>query len=199
MRRSSTLGEALVASFDVVRLPASVVAVAASTEHGFSKQCADSIMLLAGVGVEGDAHAGATVQHRSRVASDPTQPNLRQVHLIHSELLEELRGTGFTVEPGELGENITTAGIDLLDLPVGSLLKVGREAILGVTGLRNPCLQIDRYQSGLLSAVAYQDDHGRLVRKTGVMTVVLAGGTVRPGDLIEAVVPPPPHRLLDRV
>lgn len=98
---------------------ATVISVSKSDEHTFSKQVLHSITLIAGDGVEGDAHCGKTVQHRSRVKADPTQPNLRQVHLIHSELFEELKEQGFDVAAADLGENITTRGIDLLSLPKG--------------------------------------------------------------------------------
>jgi MOSC domain-containing protein YiiM len=176
-----------------------VVAVCRERLHGFSKATTDSITLLAGFGVEGDAHAGATVQHRSRVAADPTQPNLRQVHLIHAELHDELREQGFHVSPGELGENITTAGIDLLSLPRDTELYIGSEAIVQVTGLRNPCTQIDDLQPGLLKAVLGRDSQGNVVRKTGVMGVVLRGGVVRPGDPIRIMPPRGQHLPLDRV
>ncbi|WP_309717257.1 MOSC domain-containing protein [Armatimonas sp.] len=176
-----------------------VLAVSASPTHGFHKQAQAQIRLLAGLGVEGDAHCGATVKHRSRVAQNPDQPNLRQVHLMHSELFEELAAAGFTVAPGELGENITTRGIDLLSLPVGTRLHLGETAIVELTGLRNPCAQIENFQKGLLAAVLDRDESGNLVRKAGVMGIVLTGGTVRPGDAIHVVLPPEPHQPLERV
>ncbi|MFI7638848.1 MOSC domain-containing protein [Nonomuraea sp. NPDC049400] len=176
-----------------------VVAVSSSGEHSFSKPARESITLLAGLGVEGDAHAGVTVKHRSRVAQDPTQPNLRQVHLIHEELFAEVSEAGFTVKPGELGENVTTKGIDLLDLPVGTLLRIGDEAVVELTGLRNPCVQIDAFQNGLLKQVVGRDAAGNLVRRAGVMSVVRTGGVVRPGDVIQVELPAEPHRPLDRV
>ncbi|WP_104989606.1 MOSC domain-containing protein [Deinococcus sp. NW-56] len=176
-----------------------VEAVSLSPVHGFSKEPQPEVRLLAGLGVEGDAHAGRTVQHRSRVAQDPDQPNLRQVHLIHAELLEELAGQGFTVRPGDLGENVLTRGLDLLGLPTGTRLHLGGEAVVEVTGLRNPCGQIDAFQPGLLAAVLGRDEHGGLVRKAGVMGVVLTGGVVRPGDPVRAELPPEPHRPLERV
>ncbi|GAA3203066.1 MOSC domain-containing protein [Nonomuraea helvata] len=176
-----------------------VMAVSSSGEHSFSKPTRESITLLAGLGVEGDAHAGVTVKHRSRVAQDPTQPNLRQVHLIHDELLAEVGAAGFRVKPGELGENITTKGIDLLGLPVGTLLRIGDEAVVEVTGLRNPCLQIDAFQNGLLKQVVGRDEAGNVVRRAGVMSVVRTGGVVRPGDVIKVELPAEPHRPLDRV
>ncbi|MFF9363937.1 MOSC domain-containing protein [Streptomyces griseoluteus] len=176
-----------------------VTAVSSNGQYSFTKPNRDSIRLLAGLGVEGDVHAGVTVKHRSRVAQDPTQPNLRQVHLIHEELFVEVGREGFTVEPGELGENITTCGIDLLGLPVGTLLRIGDFAVLEVTGLRNPCLQIDNFQNGLLKQVVGRDEAGNIVRKAGIMSIVRQGGTVRPGDTIEAELPSGPHRPLDRV
>lgn len=167
--------------------------------YSFTKPSRDSVTLLAGLGVEGDVHAGVTVKHRSRVAQDPTQPNLRQVHLIHQELFAELRQAGFEVSPGDLGENITTEGIDLLGLPVGTLLHLGDEAVVEVTGLRNPCLQIDTFQAGLLKQVVGRADDGTVVRRAGIMSVVRTGGVVRPGDVIKAVLPVGPHRRLERV
>ena len=151
---------------------------------------------MPGLGVEGDAHQGATVKHRSRVARDPTQPNLRQVHLIHAELHEELRAAGFTVSAGQMGENVTTRGVDLLGLPAGARLHLGDAAVVEVTGLRNPCAQLDRIQPGLMAATLDRDEHGNLVRKAGIMGVVVAGGEVRPGDPIRVELPPQPHRPL---
>ncbi|MEU1083130.1 MOSC domain-containing protein [Streptomyces sp. NPDC005908] len=180
-------------------MSATVTAVSSNGEYSFSKPNRESVRLLAGLGVEGDVHAGVTVKHRSRVAQDPTQPNLRQVHLIHEELFDELAGEGFTVTSGRLGENITTRGIDLLGLPVGTLLRVGDEAVLEVTGLRNPCVQIDAFQDGLLKQVVGRDAEGNLVRKAGIMSVVKEGGVVRPGDPVEVTLPSGPHRPLDRV
>jgi MOSC domain-containing protein YiiM len=178
---------------------ATVTAVSSNPEYSFTKPTRDSITLLAGLGVAGDVHAGVTVRHRSRVAQDPTQPNLRQVHLIHQELFAELREEGFEVAPGQLGENITTCGIDLLGLPTGALVRLGGEAIVEVTGLRNPCVQIDRFQDGLLKKVLGRDADGRLVRKAGIMGVVRVGGVVRPGDPIAVELPAGPLRPLDRV
>ncbi len=134
-----------------------VVGVHAAPAHSFSKDSQDSIRLVEGLGVEGDAHLGRTVQHRSRVRRDPTQPNLRQVHLIHAELLDELAGLGFTVRPGDVGENITTRGVDLLALPRGTRLRLGASAVLEITGLRNPCRQLDTFTPGLMRATL---DHG---------------------------------------
>lgn len=178
---------------------ATVVAVACDGAHRFSKPAAPAIRLLAGLGVEGDAHCGVTVKHRSRVAADPSQPNLRQVHLIHAELFDELAARGFAVGPGAMGENVTTAGIDLLGLPTGAVLHLGAEAAVEVTGLRNPCAQLDRFQAGLMQAVLGRDAQGQVVRKAGVMAIVRAGGIVRPGDAIRVVHPPPPLRPLERV
>jgi MOSC domain-containing protein YiiM len=176
-----------------------VTAVSCAAQHSFSKGNEERIRLLAGLGVEGDAHLGRTVQHRSRVARDPSQPNLRQVHLIHEELHDELRARGFEVRPGDMGENVTTRGIDLLELPTGARLALGDKAVVAITGLRNPCVQLDRFQQGLMAAVLDRDEGGGLVRKSGVMGVVLAGGDVRPGDGIAVELPPLPHARLQRV
>jgi MOSC domain-containing protein YiiM len=176
-----------------------VTAVSRSPEHAFSKRNEDAINLLAGLGVEGDAHLGRTVQHRSRVARDPSQPNLRQVHLIHQELHDWLRGQGFDVAPGDIGENVTTRGIDLLGLPAGTTLLLGGAAVVRLTGLRNPCSQLDRFQPGLMAAVLDRDEAGNLIRKSGVMAVVETGGEVRPGDPISVRLPPPPHAPLEKV
>ncbi|MEN4921307.1 MOSC domain-containing protein [Achromobacter spanius] len=176
-----------------------VTAVALSQAHTFSKAVAPSITLLAGLGVEGDAHLGVTVKHRSRVRADPTQPNLRQVHLIHGELHDELQQAGFNVAEGTMGENITTRGIDLLGLPRGARLRIGDDAIVEITGLRNPCAQLDNYQKGLTAAVLGRHPDGSLMRRAGVMGIVLAGGRVCAGDAIRVDLPPPPHLPLDRV
>jgi MOSC domain-containing protein YiiM len=176
-----------------------VIAVARDDEHRFSKQLTTAIKIVAELGVEGDAHQGRHVKHRSRVKADPSQPNLRQVHLIHGELFDELAGMGFRVRPAELGENITTRGIDLLALPRGTLLRIGGEAVLEVTGLRNPCIQIEQFQPGLLAAVLERGPGGQLIRKTGIMTVVRYSGTVEPSDPIKAELPSPPYLSLDRV
>jgi MOSC domain-containing protein YiiM len=174
-----------------------VIAVHRGTGHHFSKFAEEGIVLVRGHGVEGDAHAGVTVQHRSRVARDPSQPNLRQVHLMHAELFDELVPRGHAVFPGDLGENVTTRGIDLLALPTGARLRFGDGgAEVEVTGLRNPCSQIDRFQPGLMAAVLDRDAQGGLVRKAGVMAVVIASGPVRPGDTILVEVPEHPHRRL---
>jgi MOSC domain-containing protein YiiM len=176
-----------------------VVAVSSSPSHTMAKPTRDSIRLLAGLGVEGDAHLGETVQHRSRVARDPTQPNLRQVHLIHAELHDELQSAGFEVAIGQMGENVTTRGIDLLALPTGTRLRLGGEAVVEVTGLRNPCKQLDGIQSGLMAATLDRDPAGSLIRKTGVMAIVVTGGEVHPGDPVSSEPPPPPHRPLEPV
>jgi MOSC domain-containing protein YiiM len=173
-----------------------VTAVSVSAGHTFSKQNLEAIRLLASHGVEGDAHAGPTVKHRSRVARDAAQPNLRQVHLVHAELHDELNAAGFRVAPGDIGENVTTRGVDLLALPTGTRLHLGAAAVVEVTGLRNPCAQLDAFQPGLMAAVLGRDQHGGLVRKAGVMAVVLAGGELRPGDPVRVELPPEPHRPL---
>lgn len=177
-------------------MEAVVTAVSRSGEHTFSKANQPSIELAAGLGVVGDAHLGVTVKHRSRVARDPTQPNLRQVHLIHAELHDELRAAGFHVATGDLGENVTTRGIDLLALPAGARLRLGASAVVEVTGLRNPCVQLDRFQQGLTAAVLDRDADGNLVRKAGVMAIVIDGGEIRPGDVITVELPPEPRRPL---
>ena len=175
---------------------ASVVAVSRSPGHTLRKPNQDMIRLVVGSGVEGDAHAGATVKHRSRVAQNPNQPNLRQVHLIHAELHDELRQAGFAVAAGEMGENVTTRGVDLLALAIGAKLYLGDGAVVEITGLRNPCAQLDKIQKGLMAATLDRDDKGDLVRKAGVMGVVLRSGEVRPGDPIRVEPPPEPHRPL---
>jgi MOSC domain-containing protein YiiM len=177
----------------------SVAAVSRAADHTFSKANHGVIRLLAGLGVEGDAHAGRTVQHLSRVARDPTAPNLRQVHLLHAELHDELRARGFGVQPGDMGENVTTRGVDLLGLPTGARLRLGDAAVVEITGLRNPCVQLDRFQRGLMRAVLDRDADGKLIRKAGVMAVVLASGDVRVGDAISLELPPRPHQPLDTV
>jgi MOSC domain-containing protein YiiM len=173
-----------------------VTAVSRSPRHTLVKPNADSIRLIAGLGIEGDVHQGVTVKHRSRVARDPSQPNLRQVHLIHAELHDELRRSGFDVRPGQMGENITTSGIDLLGLAAGTRLYAGESAVVEVTGLRNPCAQLDKIQKGLMAATLDRDKRGNLVRKAGIMGIVLTSGEIRPGDPIRVGPPPPPHRPL---
>ncbi len=176
-----------------------VKAVSKSPEHTMSKPNQASIQLLAGKGVEGDAHMVVTVKHRSRVKQDPTQPNLRQVHLIHTELHEELQAAGFSILPGQMGENITTSGLNLLDLPRHTRLQLGESALVEVTGLRNPCYQLDGIQEGLMKAVLGRDEHGNLVRKAGIMGIVLQSGEVRPGDTIRVQLPEPPFSPLEMV
>ena len=176
-----------------------VLTVSACGEHLFSKEVRTNIRLIKGFGVEGDAHMGAKVKHRSRVARNPNQPNLRQVHLIHAELLTELNQRGFDVSPGSIGENILTEGIQLLDLPTGTCLRIGKSATIKVTGLRNPCWQLDNFQSGLLKAVLDQDENSNIIRKSGIMAIVLKSGDVWPGDEIEVDFPSKPHQRLEPV
>lgn len=176
-----------------------VAAVAASAGHHFSKQGRRVIRLVEGLGVEGDGHLGRTVQHVSRVRRDPSQPNLRQVHLIPTELFDEVGQAGHVVHPGDLGENVTTTGIDVFRLPTGTVLRLGEAAEVLVTGLRNPCRQIEDFQPGLLKQVLGRDASGRPVRRAGIMGVVRRGGEVRPGDEITLVLPPEPHRPLELV
>jgi MOSC domain-containing protein YiiM len=176
-----------------------VIAVSRSAQHTFSKANQEKIFLQACLGVEGDAHLGETIKHRSRVAVDPSQPNLRQVHLIHSELHDELQAAGFAIAPGQMGENITTRGIDLLSLPTGTRLYLGDTAVVELTGLRNPCTQLDKLQSGLMSAVLGRDADGKLIRKAGVMGIVIESGEICPSDSIRIELPPEPHQPLDRV
>ena len=176
-----------------------VVAVCLDDKHAFSKHLQPSIRLLAGLGVEGDTHAGELVQHRSRVKANPNQPNLRQVHLIHEELFAEVGQKGFVIRPGDMGENITTRGIDLLGLPTGAILHIGDEAEVEITGLRNPCAQIENWQKGLLAEMVYKGEDGNLVRKSGIMGIVLKGGVVKPDDEIRITYPPKPWVKMDRV
>jgi MOSC domain-containing protein YiiM len=181
-------------------MPGLVTAVSRAADHSFSKPNQPTIRLVEGLGVQGDAHLGHTVKHRSRVARDPSQPNLRQVHLLHAELFDELAAAGFQrVAPGRLGENVTTRGIDLLGLPTGARLRLGATAVVEVTGLRNPCHQLDKFEDGLMAAVLDRDASGGLVRKAGVMGIVVRGGEVRPGDAIEVELPSEPHRPLEAV
>ena len=176
-----------------------IIAVSKSGRHTFSKQNAGSIRLVAGLGVEGDAHMGEKVKHRSHVKKNPDRPNLRQVHLIHNELFDEFAAAGFSVLPGEMGENITTQGIDLLGLPTGTKLHLGGSAVVQITGVRNPCSQIDDFQQGLMAACLDRDQDGNLVRKSGVMGIVLAGGEVRAGDEIRVELPAGPYTPLEKV
>ena len=176
-----------------------VTAVSSSSTHTIAKPNQGRIRLLTGLGVQGDAHQGATVKHRSLAARDPKRPNLRQVHLIHSELHDELREAGFRVAAGQMGENITTRGIDLLGLPLGARLVLGDAAVVEITGLRSPCVQLDSIESGLMRATLGRDDDGNVLYKAGVMSVVVSDGDVRPGDPISVELPPQPHRRLEPV
>ncbi len=176
-----------------------VAAVSSNNTYSFTKPNRESITLVAGLGVEGDVHAGATVKHRFRMRKDPSQPNLRQVHFMHEELFDEVRGAGFEVAAGQLGENVTTRGIDLLGLPRGTRLRLGDDAVVEVTGLRNPCAQIDGFQKGLMKQVVGRDDDGGVRFKAGIMSVVLVGGVVRPGDTVEVELPDGPHLPLEIV
>jgi MOSC domain-containing protein YiiM len=176
-----------------------VAGVSKDGEHRFSKQPCERITLIEGLGVDGDAHAGVTVQHLSRIARDPTQPNLRQVHLIHAEFFDDAQRHGYQLAQGDLGENILTQGLDVLSLPQGTRLRIGPDAVIRVTGLRNPCRQIDNFRAGLLKVAVGRDPSGDIVRKAGVMAVVEAGGTVQPSDAIKVELPPAPHRRLECV
>ena len=176
-----------------------VTAVSFSGSHTFTKPNRLAIRLVPGLGVEGDAHLGVTVKHRSRVRQNPSAPNLRQVHLIHEELFAELRAAGFTLDAGVIGENVTTRGIDLLGLPTGTRLRLGAEAAVKITGLRNPCRQLDAFQPGLMAATLDRDADGRLIRKAGVMAIVIHGGEVRPGDAIAVELPVGEQRPLEAV
>jgi hypothetical protein len=176
-----------------------VIAVSRNGEHTFSKVNQPVIELIAGLGVRDDAHAGTTVKHLVRVREDPTRPNLRQVHLIHSELFEELKPAGYELYPGAIGENVTTRGLNLVELPSGTRLHLGPRAVVEVTGLRNPCRQIDAFRPGLMGAMLERDDNGGMRIKSGIMGIVLHGGEVRPGDVIRAELPDGPHQPLKRV
>ncbi len=176
-----------------------VIALSKSESHTLKKNNYEKIMLLKGLGVEGDAHMGKTVKHRSRMAKDPTQPNLRQVHLIHSELLDELAEKGFEVGAGQMGENITTKGIDLLNLPKDTILKIGNESEIVVTGLRNPCVQLDTIKKGLMKAVLEKKENGELIRKAGIMGIVKKGGEINSGDEIIVELPKKPFIKLEKV
>lgn len=182
-----------------MNLSGAVLSVSKSDSHTFNKYNCEGITLVQGLGVDGDAHSGVTVKHRSRVAQNPDQPNLRQVHLMHAELFEELLTKGFTVTPGQMGENITTSGIDLLALPQGAILKIGAGAEIQVTGLRNPCHQLETIQKGLMKAVLDTDSNGSLIRKAGIMGIVLKGGAVVPGDQVLLLLPELPHLALEKV
>ena len=176
-----------------------VLAVHRARRHEFSKQSADEVVLVEGIGVEGDAHAGVTVQHRSRARFTPRALNLRQVHLLHAELFDEIAADGFAVRPGDLGENITTRDVDLLGLPTGTLVRLGEEAVVEVTGLRNPCVQLDRFQAGLMKRLTPPTPDGGFARLAGIMSIVRVGGTVRAGDRIEVQLPAGRPRALEPV
>lgn len=176
-----------------------VKSVHKSASHTMNKYTCEQIVLVENHGVQDDAHAGVTIKHRSRVAKDPSKPNLRQVHLIHEELLDELSKKGFNVTPGQMGENITTQGINLLDLPKDTILKIGAAAEIRITGLRNPCYQLDGIQTGLMKAVLDKDEEGQLIRKAGIMGIVLRGGVIKPNDDIQIHLPEEPHIALDKV
>jgi MOSC domain-containing protein YiiM len=178
---------------------ATVVAVSVRPDHFVSKENADSIRLLEGLGVEGDAHCGPKARHLSRVRRNPDEDNRRQVHLIQSELHDELRERGFELAPGQMGENVTTRGVDLLGLPAGARLRLGGDAVVEVTGLRTPCVQLDGIQPGLMKAVLAKRPDGEVRSRTGVMGIVVAGGEVRPDDPIAVEMPEPPHTPLEPV
>ncbi len=176
-----------------------VASLSASPEYTFTKSTPNRVRLIEGIGVEGDIHSGETVKHRSRVRADPTQPNLRQVHLITSELLAELGEEGFDVSPGRLGENLLTEGLDLLALPTGTRLEVGESAVLEMTGVRNPCVQLNDVGEGLMRRLVDRAEDGSLIRKAGAMAIVAAGGEIAVGDSIRVVLPPEPHLPLEKV
>ena len=176
-----------------------VVSVSRASRHRFSKPIEMSIRLIAGLGVDGDAHAGVTVQHRSRLAREAGQPNLRQVHLLHTEILSELHGKGFVIAAGEIGENVLTEGVDLLGLSQGTCLRLGDAAVIEITGLRNPCVQMNRFRPGLMAALLDRAPDGGLIRRAGVMGIVQVGGDVHPGDTIHVVPPRGPPRPLPPV
>lgn len=176
-----------------------ILGVSKSQSHTFTKFSCEHITLIKGLGIKGDAHMGKTVKHRSRVLKDPTQPNLRQVHLIHSELFEELKQKGFYIINGEMGENITTIGVDLLGLPKSTILKLGEKVKIRITGLRNPCNQLNSIKEGLMKAVLDTDENGGLIRKAGIMGVVVEGGEISVGDEIEILLPEEPYHKLERV
>lgn len=177
-------------------MPAIITAVSRSRCHTFGKPNEPVIRLITGLGIEGDAHMGQRVKHRFHALKNPLARNLRQVHLLHAELFDELRERGFHVWPGAIGENVTTRGVDLLALPRGTRLRLGAEAVIELTGLRNPCRQIDTFQPGLLKAVLGRNPEGRLIRKTGVMAIVVTSGDVKATDMIAVELPAGEHRPL---
>jgi len=178
---------------------ASVLAVARDAGHNFSKPVCDSINVVTGLGVEGDAHYGKLIQHLYRIKKEPNDPNLRQIHLIHRELHEELRAKGFDIAPGDMGENVTTQGIDLLGLPRGTVLKFGEEAAVEITGLRNPCYQLNDFREGLMKACLDKAEDGSVIFKSGIMGIILKDGTIKTGDQIRVELPDGPHTPLDLV
>lgn len=178
---------------------AMVESVHRSESHDFTKATVEEVVLVAGVGIEGDAHAGATVQHVSRKKKDADRPNLRQVHLVSAELHEELVADGFDLDHGGFGENLVTRGIALGDLPVGTTLALGDDAIIVLTGLRDPCAQIDRHREGLRAAVAFDPGEGPKLFRDGAMAMVVRGGVVRTGDPIGVALPPEPHHPMRKV
>jgi len=196
--RGDTSGADVTSPPDLHTMP-HITSLSRSPTHTFSKICVPELELLEGLGVAGDAHMGARVKHRSRVAQNPDQPNLRQVHLIHNELLDELATKGFDITPGAMGENILTTGIQLLELPLNTELQLGEQALIRITGLRNPCAQLDGLAPGLMKALLHRDTDGNLILKGGIMAIVLRSGTIRTGDDIRIRLPEPPYIALDRV
>jgi MOSC domain-containing protein YiiM len=183
----------------VDEVKARILSVSFRRGHGLGKTVTLFATLIEGQGVSGDAHCGVTVKHRSRAAKNPALPNVRQVHLLHSELLDELTGKGFAVAPGELGENLLTRGLDLLGLPLGTILSLPSGARIELTGLRNPCTQLNGHSPGLMNAMIDRADDGALIRKGGVMGIVITGGDVQAGDSIQVTLPPGPHMALQPV
>lgn len=197
---ATLISETKTREWNTARMPTPyVVSVSRTGEHSFSKEKVESIRLLPGLGVEGDAHLGRTVQHLSRVRRDPSEPNLRQVHLMHAELHDALRGAGYDIESGAIGENVTTRAVDLLALPTGTVLRLGSDAVIEITGLRNPCAQIEAYRSGLLGEVVGRAADGSTIRKAGIMAIVVSEGVVRVGDPIGVDLPALPHTALSPV
>ena len=170
-----------------------VFAICSSPKHGFSKQPQRSIRLLAGRGVEGDAHCGETVQHLYLKRRNPLAPNRMQVHLLQSELFDELAFVGYALTAGQLGENITTRGIGLLNLPQGTRLHLGGEAVVELTGLRTPCKLIEDFKPGLLKQVISRDAANKVLAKAGVMAIVLHGGDVHERSPIRVEYPAARH------
>ena len=170
-----------------------VVAVSLNPKHTFSKLPQLSIHLLAGLGVEGDAHCGSTVRHRYLVRRNPAAPNRTQVHLLEAEFLEALAtdAPNFPAfHPGDFGENILTRSIRLISLPLGTRLHLGPTAIVELTGLRSPCKQMNTLRPGLMKASFVP---GTRRHRAGVMAVVLEAGTLSAADTIHVELPPEPH------